>query len=156
MLKQSLPWLAMAVFAAVTAQAQEGRWVPAEHAVAKYMLSAERQWEESACDHNRVAETILADDFWGTLQDGAQYGKGEEVKATLDTAKSARECRTSDMKVRAFGDNLVIVYGKAFSVRKGEDGRDVHQCLIFTDTWLKRRGKWQIVASHDTELPCSE
>lgn len=154
MLKRSLTWLAMAIFMGISAWAQQAQWAPASDATAKFMLDAERRWEEAACDHNTIAETILADDFWGTLQDGTQYGKAEEVKATQDRSTSARECRISDTKVRLFGGSLAVVYGNGSSVRAGKDGRDQRQCLSFTDTWLKRNGKWQIIASHDTDLVC--
>ena len=49
-----------------------------------------------------------------------------------------------------------MVYGRAFLVRKLKDGRDGRRCLIFTDTWLKRNDKWQIVGAHDALLPCSK
>jgi hypothetical protein len=145
---------AIAVLTVVTTLAQQGGWAPSDDATAKFILDAEQQWEEAACNHNKSPETILADDFWGTAPDGTMYGKAEEVKDTADSSKSARECHISDTKVRLFGDNLAMVYGKGFSVRKGKDGRDGPRCLTFTDTWLKRNGKWQIVAAHDTQLPC--
>jgi hypothetical protein len=155
-MKHGLSWLAVAILTVIPTHSQQGQWAAADDATAKFILDAERRWEEAACDHNKIAETILADDFWGTLQDGSQYGKAEEVKATQDKSRPARECKISDTKVRLFGDNLAIVYGKGSSVRKGKDGRDQRQCVIFTDTWLKRNGEWQIIASHDTELHCGE
>jgi hypothetical protein len=139
MLQRSLTWLAMMTFTGIPFQAQQGRWAAADHATVKFILDAERRWEEAACDHNRIAETILADDFWGTLQDGTQYGKAEEVKATQDRSTSARECRITDTKVRLFGDSLAVVYGNGNSVREEKDRRDRHQCLSFTDTWLERQ-----------------
>ena len=156
MLKQSMTWLAVAVVAVITTQAQQGRWAPADDATAKFILDAERHWQEANCDHNKITEKILADDFWGTLPDGTGYGKAEEVKETEDPSKSGRECRISDTKVRLFGDNLAIAHGRAFLVRKLKDGRDGPRCLIYTDTWLKRNGEWQIVAAHDAQLPCGE
>ena len=156
MLKQSMTRLAMAVVAVIPTQAQQGLWAPADDATAKFILDAERQWQDANCDHNKITERILADDFWSTLPDGTPYGKAEEVKETENPSKSARECRVSDTKVRLFGDNLAIVYGRAFLVRKLQDGRVGPRCLIFTDTWLKRNDKWQIVAAHDALLPCSE
>jgi len=156
MLKHISIWLVMVVVAIITAQAQQGRWAPSDDATAKFMLDAERQWQDASCDHNKITEKILADDFLGTLPDGTQYGKDEEVKETEDPSKSASACRVSDARVRLFGDNLAIVYGKAYFVRKLKDGRDEHGCLFFTDTWLKRGGKWQIVAAHDGQLTCSE
>src|SRR5262247_2619697 len=138
MLRQGMAWWAIAFVAVTTMQAQQGRWAPADGATAKFMLNAERQWQEASCDHNKITETILADDFLGTLPDGTQYGKDEEVRETEDPSKSARACRVSDTRVRLFGDNLAIVYGKAFLVRKLKDGHDEPGCLVFTDTWLKR------------------
>jgi hypothetical protein len=75
----------------ITTQAQQGRWAPSSDATAKFILEAEQQWEEAACDHNKSPETGLADDFWGTAPDGTQYGKEEEIKDTEDPSKSARE-----------------------------------------------------------------
>ncbi|MBZ5600489.1 MAG: nuclear transport factor 2 family protein [Acidobacteriia bacterium] len=120
------------------------------------MLDAEEQWDEAACSHNKSPETVLADDFWGTAPDGTTYGKAEEVKDTQDPSKSARQCHQIDPRVRIFGENLAMVYGKAFSVRKGKDGRDAPRCLTFTDTWLKRDGKWQVIAAHDAQISCGE
>jgi hypothetical protein len=82
MLKQTMTWLVMAVLSVITAQAQQGRWAPADDPTAKFILDAERQWQDANCDHNKITEKILADDFWGTLPDGAAYGKAEEVKET--------------------------------------------------------------------------
>jgi hypothetical protein len=154
MRKLSTTLLVVAVVTAITAQAQQAQWAPADDPTAKLILDAERQWEEAACNHNKGPEQILADDFWGTAPDGTQYGKTEEVKDTEDPSKSARDCHISDSRVRLVGDNVALVYGKGFSVRKLKDGHDGPRCLIYTDTWLKRNGKWQIVAAHDTQVPC--
>src|SRR5215472_4082321 len=116
MFKQSVTWLTMTVVMTITAKAQQGRWLAADDATAKFILDAEQKWEEAACDHNKSTETILAEDFWGTAPDGTRYVKAEEVKDTEDSSKSARECRISDTKVRLFGDNLAMVYGRGFSV----------------------------------------
>jgi hypothetical protein len=37
---------------------------------------------------------------------------------------------------------------------KDKEGKETKRCLIWTDTWLKRAGKWQIVAAQDTTIPC--
>jgi len=48
-----------------------------------------------------------------------------------------------------------MVYGSERSVRKGKDGVEQSQCLIWTDTWLKRGGSWQIIAAQDTRFDAS-
>ena len=57
--------------------------------------------------------------------------------------------------MRFFGDSIAIAYGAEGAVSKAKDGKETKHCLIWTDTWLKRAGKWQIVAAQDTNIPCS-
>jgi len=149
--------MALAVFAimtAVVAHGQQGKWASADDQSAKYMIDAERQWAEAACTHNKIAEKILADDFQGTSPEATRYTKAEEVADSADVSKTSRDCRLLDAKVRFFGQSLALVYGSESAVSKRKDGVEKPRCLIWTDTWLKRTGKWQIVAAQDTEFKC--
>ena len=56
--------------------------------------------------------------------------------------------------MRFFGDSIAIAYGAESAVSKAKDAKETKRCLIWTDTWLKRAGKWQIVAAQDTNIPC--
>ena len=152
-----------AIFTFAPAYAQQGKWATAGNATAKFIVDAEGQWAESACNHNKkIAETILADDFLaigtpvlqGTSSEGTHYTKSVVVAETADLSKTARDCRLIDAKVRFFGDDLAMVYGSESSARKTKDGAEESRCLIWTDTWLKRGGKWQIIAAQDTQFDC--
>jgi hypothetical protein len=55
--------------------------------------------------------------------------------------------------VRFYGDGLAMIYGSEFSVRKDKAGRQYNRTLIWTDTWVKRDGKWQIIAVQDMKMP---
>jgi len=112
------------------------------------------EWGAPQCTHNKIAEKILADDFQGTSPEGKRYTKSEEVADTADLSKAARDCRLIDAKVRFFGDDLAMVYGSESSVPKAKDGAERSRCLIWTDTWLKRSGNWQIIAAQDTQFDC--
>jgi len=35
-----------------------------------------------------------------------------------------------------------------------DQGKEAMRCLVWTDTWLKRRDKWEIIAVQDTAVPC--
>jgi hypothetical protein len=143
-----------AIMTATAAHGQQARWASADDETAKFMIDAERQWAEAACNHNKIAEKILADDFQGTSPEATRYTKSEEVADSADVSKTARDCRLIDAKVRFFGDGLALVYGSESAVRKGKDGVDKPHCLIWTDTWLKRNGTWQIIAAQDTRFDC--
>jgi hypothetical protein len=146
--------LISAVITVVAASGQQGQWAAADNETAKSIVDAERQWAEAACTHNRIVEKILAADFQGTSPEGTRYTKSEEVADASDLSKTARDCRLIDAKVRFFGDELAIVYGSESSLRKAKDGTEKSRCLIWTDTWLKRNGKWQIIAAQDTRFEC--
>ena len=138
----------------VTAHGQQGQWATADSATAKFIVDAERQWAEAACTHNRITDKILANDFQGTSPEGKRYTKSDEVADTADSTKTARDCRLIDAKVHLFGDTLAMAYGSESSVQKTKEGTEKSRCLIWTDTWLKRNGGWQIIAAQDTQIDC--
>lgn len=124
--------------------------------VRKFILEAEKQWDEGACNHNKSPETVLADDFWGLLPMERPMRRLKRSKALRINQSRRISAHQINPRVRLFGENVALVYGKVCSVRKGTNGKDAPRCLAFTDTWLKRDGKWQIVAAHDTQIPCRE
>jgi TonB family protein len=149
-------WLAVTLAGLMAAAApallaQQGRWASENDATAKHMIEMERKWAESACTLQSVAE-FIADDFQGTAPSGKRYDKKAAIQN--DVARKERECRLDDAKVRFFGDSVALVYGSERATRKPENGPEKMRCLVWTDTWLKRRGKWQIVAAQDTDVPC--
>jgi hypothetical protein len=153
-LKPIVTSVVFAIIAVAVAQGQQGRWAAPEDATAKFIIDAERQWAEADCTHSSIAAEILAEDFQGTSPAGRRYSKPEEVANLQDRSKTARDCRLLDARVRFFGENLAMVYGSESSVGKTKDGSEQSRCLIWTDTWLKRNGKWQIIAAQDTQYDC--
>ena len=151
------PVTAFIVFTIISTGAgvgQQAHWAAADDPTAKYMIDAERQWAEDACTHNTITSEILADDFQGTSPEGKRYTKQQAVASSQDRSKTAKDCRLLDARVHFFGDNLAMVYGSESSVRRATDGSEKSRCLIWTDTWLKRNGKWQIIAVQDTQYEC--
>jgi hypothetical protein len=140
--------MAISVTCCLPAQAQQSRWARVDDATAKALINSERQWLESGCTPNGIEKTILADDFQGTAPDGSHYTKPQ---ALADSAKDAPEedCRLYDVTVHFFGDSIAILYGSESAVHIEANGRRHRVKLTWTDTWLRRHGKWQIVAAQD-------
>jgi Domain of unknown function (DUF4440) len=138
--------------AGVHGVAQQSHWAEANDATAKMMIDSERKWAEAGCDHNRITETILAEDFMGTAPDGSRYERAREIQG--DPAKTESNCKLDGAKVRFFGDNLAMVYGSERGASTGADGKETLRCLVWSDTWLKRNGKWQIISAQDTGVAC--
>lgn len=155
MFKQSLKVAALVFAMAMAACGQQSRWAAADDPTAKFIVDAERQWAEGACTHNGIEAKILADDFQGTSpRDGSRYTRADELARAVDRSHSATDCRLLEAKVRFFGENLAMVYGRETATRKENDGNTKPHCLTWTDTWLKRNGKWQIIAAQDALFPC--
>jgi hypothetical protein len=47
-----------------------------------------------------------------------------------------------------------IIYGSEHAIGKDRTHLDAKQCQVWTDTWLKRNGKWQIAAAQDNKIDC--
>lgn len=133
------------------ATAQQSRWAKDDDPLAKYIIDMERQWAESGCTHDSVASKFLADDFQGTAPSGERYNKAEALKT--DHSLNERDCHLDEAKVRFFGDTVAIAYGSERAKTK-RDGAEAMRCLVWTDTWLQRSGKWEIIAVQDAEQPC--
>lgn len=117
----------------------------------EYIRKSESDWAEAvATGDTSVIERILADDFGGVDPKGKFYGKAEMIADTRDAPKHFASNHLEDAKVKFYG-NTAVAYGSESWVRKtGERGR-----FVWTDTWLLRDGRWQIVAAEDLTAPAT-
>src|SRR5215468_2174968 len=93
-------------------------------------------------------ERILADDFIGVDPKGRLYSKQEMINETRNAPKYFVSNRLNDVKVRFYGSTAIAQGSETWEKRSGERGR-----FIWTDTWLRRNGRWQIVAAEDLISP---
>jgi hypothetical protein len=137
----------------IPAHAQQSHWAAADDKTAQYMVEMERKWAEGVCMDNGVVAGLLADDFQGTGTNGSRFTKADELKDEK-AVRAAHDCGLDDAKVRFFGDRVAVVYGSEHAVGKDKSQPDAKVCQVWTDTWLKRGGRWQIVASQDNRVAC--
>jgi len=137
----------------VPAHAQQSQWVSADDLTAKYIIEMERKWAEGVCVDNGVVVSLLADDFQGTSTKGVRFTKADELKEEKG-ARTVHDCGLDEAKVHFFGDSVAVVYGSEHAVGKDKSQPNAKVCQVWTDTWLKRGGMWQIIASHDNRVEC--
>ena len=133
----------------LSAAAQTSRWAGKNDATATRMVELEHQWTDADCHHSMIVETLLADDFVGTSPEGKLYSKRDAIRDAKAAKSKARACQTYEVRVHFFGDNVAVLYGSESAILKSADGTEHARKLIWTDTWLKRNGSWQIVAAED-------
>lgn len=132
--------------AAHAQHAQQSHWAASDDKTAKFMIDMERKWAEGVCTNNGVVSELLADDFRGTGTSGERYTKADELRDEKGP-RSARGCAPDDARVHFFGEDLAVVYGSEHAIGKDKMHPDAKQCQVWTDVWLKRDGKWQIVSA---------
>ena len=117
----------------------------------QYIMESEKQWAEAvASGDSSVVQRILADDFIGVDTKGFQYNKEHEVHNTPEGPKYFKSNHLNDIKIRFYG-NMAVAQGDEIWVRYS--GEPITGRFVWTDTWLFRNDKWQIVAAEDLIAP---
>jgi len=143
----------VATFLQFPAYAQQSHWASPDDKTAQHIVQMERRWAEGVCVDNGVVAGLLADDFQGTSTQGARYVKADELRDEKST-RTAHDCGLDEAKVHFFGDSLAVVYGSEHAVGKDKSRPNARVCQVWTDTWLKRGGVWQIVSAQDNRVDC--
>lgn len=141
--------ITLALAVVVAAPAQTSRWADKDDPTAKSMIALEHQWTDADCTGSLIVATLLAEDFHGISPDGIPYSKQEALERAKNIKKLARSCQTYEVKVHFFGDSVALLYGSESAIWKISGGKERTRKLVWTDTWLKRNGKWEIVAAED-------
>jgi len=114
----------------------------------RYIVECSRDWAESVVTGDRSKRRIyFADDFIGTDTKGRRYDKSQVTRET-GPAKQIISNKLDDVSVKFFGDTA-IAHGSETWIRKdGSTGR-----YIWTDIWVKRDGRWQVITAQDAAAP---
>jgi aminopeptidase C len=97
-----------------------------------------------------VLERVLADDFVGVDIDGSHYSKADAIKDFRTHPSEFASNHLNGVEIRFYGDTAVAQGNESWKKKNGTLGK-----FVWTDTWIKRAGKWQIVAAEDLVPPVS-
>jgi uncharacterized protein (TIGR02246 family) len=110
----------------------------------------ERAWLDAYEQHDASAmNAIVADDFTITFPDGSIQDKQQildSIKQPRTPSSLAFKFHTEDVKARVYGETVILM-GRVISEYQ-RDGKAVKEQSRYTDTYVRRDGRWQVVASH--------
>jgi hypothetical protein len=114
------------------------------------------QFEHDACkaflDADPAAlERVLTPDFTLTLSNGDVNTRADEINELRSGKVHYEVFENYDMLARLYGDNAAVVLGKT-RVKGTADGKPFDRVVQFTDTLIKRDGRWQLAAGHVSRL----
>ncbi len=129
--------------------AQVGRVVPISQATLP-PIQLEDQWTSALVNRDtRTFDRLLAPGFVYT--ENGTVMRREDVIKSVSGPDRVDWARNEGMKAHDFGDVQVIT-GVLHLRGKGKQG-SFDRRFQFTDTWQRRNGRWQIIATQDYLIP---
>jgi ketosteroid isomerase-like protein len=128
-----------------------GGVLAADDKTAEEVKKLERVWAKAYVKRDvAFLEKHVPDDFTFTHADGSTTDKKAELGAVKSGVIALTELKIGKMKARVYGDTVVLT---GHSIVKGKvGGKDVDGDYAFTDVWVKRDGRWQMVAAQVTRV----
>lgn len=116
-------------------------------AVLKELTELESKWKEaSAKGDTATLQQVFADEFTNTAENGKTYNKAEWINAFKGGDPTLKSRTMSDTKLVSFGsETATMTFNVHSTYTYGRDKRSRD-----TDTFVKRDGRWQVVASQST------
>ena len=114
---------------------------------ASKILALEAKWNE-AYKRNDLAtmNSLLADGFIITVEDGTTYSKPGYIANAGDGALHVELSEMANLKVAMHG-NVAVVTG-AYHEKGTLNGKPYEYRDRLTDVWMNSDGKWQLIVSH--------
>jgi len=114
------------------------------------------QFERDACkaflDADVAAlERVLTPGFTLTLSNGEVNTRADEINELRSGKVHYGVFENYDMLARLYGDDVAVVLGKT-RVKGTADSKPFDRVVQFTDTVIKRNGRWQLAAGHVSRL----
>jgi ketosteroid isomerase-like protein len=128
------------------------RFLLAQTPAQQEVLQFERDAGKAFLDANVPAlERVLTPDFTLTLSSGAVSTRADEINEIHSGKVHYDVFENYDMLARLYDDDTAVVLGKT-RVKGTADGKPFDRVVQFTDTLIKRDGRWQLAAGHVSRI----
>ena len=125
---------------------------PQQSGVAQTLMQMERDVLAALIKRDSAAlEPLFADDLVLTSPDGMSQTKAQFLADVKSGDLALESSEIEDMKVRVYDNAAVVTYS---TTDKGKyKGQDLGGRYRWTDVFVRRGAKWQLVAGQGTPLP---
>lgn len=110
----------------------------------------ERAWLDAYEQHDEKAmNVIVAADFTITFPNGSMQTKTQILTSLNGPRPAGRSIKfhTEDVQARIYGDTVILI-GRVVTEYQRDGQTASKEEQRYTDTYVKRNGRWQVVASH--------
>lgn len=107
------------------------------------LIEMDKAWTRAELTGDKKAAAVLiADDYIGTTQRGEIENKTQYLASVVPNADMVK---SDDYNVRLFGNMAIMTHRATVSGVRNIQFRSTH-------VWMKRGGRWQIVAHHGSPI----
>jgi ketosteroid isomerase-like protein len=144
-------WLLCCVLVAastVAAPAAQDRPVQSDQEI---LIGLERRWNEAFYRKDiAFIETVLAEEFVATYEDGTRGDRARELAQAAAFNQQVESAIQDEFSVKVYGNTAVVWFTlRLTGIRQGQS---VELTLRYTDVWVLRDGRWQCVSAHSTTV----
>ena len=123
---------------------------PAEN-VEDVITQLEKDWVAAIVSKDLTRlDGLLAADFNGTSPTGGTFPRDEAIEGLKTGSYAVESMSMDEVSVNVYGNTAVAFTSQQEKSRL--DGKDNSGHYHFTNVWVKRNGRWQVVASHGSRL----
>jgi hypothetical protein len=133
---------------AMTASASQVSPVESDQQI---LIKLERRWNEAFYEKDvAFIETILADEFIATYEDGSRGDRARELALATAFNQQVESAVQDDFTVKVYRDTAVVWFTlRLVGIRQGQRAE---LTLAYTDVWVMRDGRWQCVSTQSTRV----
>lgn len=101
-------------------------------------------------------ERVLTDEYVSTNEAGQIRNKAQDLERQKNNPYKIESLAMSDQKVRVYGSNIAVETGKVTFKGADKNGKTTAGSERYTSTWIRRDGRWQIIADHISSIAATE
>ncbi len=123
--------------------------VTRQHADSTALIKLEDDWARALVRRDTVVfQRLLAPGFVYSEND-VTMSRDDVLRSIVSGPDTVTAAGNEDMQVHRFGTTAVVTGWLVVRGRGPGGGGSFERRYRYTDTWMKRGGRWQIVGAHD-------
>ncbi len=144
-MKQLFLLICLAILGCISVHAQSTTRAERE------VLAANEEFDRAVVARDLTAyERIYSDDLIFTSFDGTVSDKAKEIARVRSSSTPFESGKSDDVRVKVYG-NTAVITGR-FTAKGMSNGKPFSFVERCTAVFVKRKGRWQMVAEHATEV----
>ena len=117
----------------------------------KELIAVENQWTAAVVKADvPTLESLFADEYLAIDPAGAVFTKAQDIANVKSGTFKVTDFKLDELKVRAHGE-MAVVTGRN-TIKGAYQGKDISGGYRFTDTFVKRAGRWQVLTTQSAAV----